>query len=281
MSNSDWGCLPSLGYNPLKPDTHRGGASSAYHFLQSWIRSRNCNKPVYNHSFLHQEEEPWQTVRKRRRAPAPSYGRKTWGSNGYTFQADQVLRDSWSPGFGNPVHSGEQDHFYNFAEISRPWGVSQMGQYHPMAEEKFWGQPMKLWKGNCLGPIAVSQGEGSRHIECLSHPRRDANQECEWGACGVTRPKPAANLVTHNRFELLAEETPALYQLRRARWRLKDRAPVRLCCKAALALTDPKSKASRDVSMQKENPVIRQLIKRCIPSCTTGRSFNSSWVSFP
>ena len=65
---------------------------------------------------------------------------------------------------------------------------------------------MKLWKWNCLGPIAVSQGEGSKHIECLSHPRRDANQECEWGACGATRPKPAANLVTHNRFELLAEE---------------------------------------------------------------------------
>ena len=104
------------------------------------------------------------------------------------------------------MHSGEQDYFYNFVELSQPWGVSQMGQYHPMAEEKFWGQPMKLWQGNCLGPIAANQGEGSRNIECLSHPNRDANQECEWGACGVTRPKPAANLVTHNRFELLAEE---------------------------------------------------------------------------
>ena len=271
MSNSDRGCLPSLGYSPLKPDTDRGSASSAYQFLQTWIRSRNCNKPVYNHSFLHQEEEPWQTVRKRRRAAAPSYGRKTWGSNGYTFQADQVLRDSWSPGFGNLVHSAEQDYFYDFAEISQPWGVSQMGQYHPMSEEKCWGQPMKLWKWNCLGPIAVSQGEGSTHIEYLSHPRHDANHESEGGACGVTRPKPAANLVTHNRFEVLAEEPEAnASSLPAASSQVEAQGPS-----AVLALTDPKSRASRNVRMQKESPAIRR---------TTGRSFNSSWVrmfSFP
>ena len=170
---------------------------------------KECNKPVYNQSFLHQEDEPWQTVRKRRRASAPSYGRKTWGSNGYTFQADQVLRDSWSPGFGNLVHSGGPDYFYDLAGISQPWGVGQMGQYLPMAEEKFWNQPMKLWKWNCLGPIMVSQGETSTQIEYLSHLGHDANRESEWGACGVTRPKPATNLVTHNRFELLAEEPEA------------------------------------------------------------------------
>ena len=60
-----------------------------------------------------------------------------------------------------------------------------------------------------LGSIGVSQGETSTQIEYLSHLGHDANRESEWGACGVTRPKPATNLVTHNRFELLAEEPEA------------------------------------------------------------------------
>ena len=81
-----------------------------------------------------------------------------------------------------------------------------MGQYHPAAEEKFWSQSVELWKGNCLGPNAVSQGDSSTYIEYLSHPHQEANHGREWGACGDTRPRPAANLVTYNRFELLAEE---------------------------------------------------------------------------
>ena len=57
-----------------------------------------------------------------------------------------------------------------------------------------------------LGPSEVSQGNSSTHIEYLSHPHHKASHGREWGACGETRPRPAANLVMRNRFELLAEE---------------------------------------------------------------------------
>ena len=208
LANSDWGCLPSLGSYPLQPDTHRGSAISAHQFWQPWTRSRNCNKPVKFTItvFCTKRKSPGRRYVSDVVHQLPLFGRKAWGSKGYTFQANQVLRDSWSPGFGKLVHSGEPDYFYDSANFSQPWGVGQMGHYHPVAEEQFWSQPEKVWKRNCLGPTAVSQGEGSLHIEHLSHSGHDANQDSEWGACGVTRPKPAAQLVTENRFELLAEE---------------------------------------------------------------------------
>ena len=104
------------------------------------------------------------------------------------------------------MHSGEQDHFQVFAGISPAGGASHMEQCHPAAEEKFWSQSVELWKRSCLGPSEVSQGNSSTHIEYLSHPHHKASHGREWGACGETRPRPAANLVMHNRFELLAEE---------------------------------------------------------------------------
>ena len=83
-----------------------------------------------------------------------------------------------------------------------------MGPYHPVAEEQFWSHPEKVWKRNCLGPTVVSQGESSLRIEHLSHSGHDANQDSEWGACGVTRPKPAAQLVIGVMLAKAAQSVP-------------------------------------------------------------------------
>ena len=65
---------------------------------------------------------------------------------------------------------------------------------------------METWKWNFLGFNGVSQGESSKASGYLPHLGQDTISNSEWGACGVTRPKPAAQLVTCNRFEPLADE---------------------------------------------------------------------------